>query len=436
MSRSWICCQIGAREHFAIPRALNHAERLALLITDAWVPPHHWPSALPSSIFSRLSQRFHPDLASAAVRAFPASAVRFEIQQRLSGHVGWDRTIARNRWFQKRAVGALKAIKLPAEERPTLFAYSYAARDILRYARDQGWRTLLGQIDPGPVEEDLVAQEYARHSVFRTNWHPAPPHYWQSWKEECELADRIVVNSSWSSRALQKAGIDQGKIVIMPLAYEQPRAAQGYQRTYPDRFTHERPLRVLFLGQIIIRKGIAVVLAAARLLSDRPVEFWLVGPTGLSELPKLANVHWVGPVSRDETAQYYRDADLFLFPTLSDGFGLTQLEAQAWKLPVIASQFCGDVVMDRVNGFVLPQVTGDAIAFVLRSCLDHPQMLTVLARQATQTVRGFSLATLRRDLEALDNPWPFVDRAPGAMPEPGSRFRAREDVGTLVDQER
>jgi glycosyltransferase involved in cell wall biosynthesis len=231
-------------------------------------------------------------------------------------------------------------------------------------------------------------------------------------------------------------GIDQGKIVIMPLAYEQPRVAQEYRRCYPDRFTHGRPLRVLFLGQIIIRKGIAAVLAAAQILSDRPIEFWFVGSPGISDLPSLANVRWVGPVSRDETARYYRDADLFLFPTLSDGFGLTQLEAQAWKLPVIASQFCGDVVKDRVNGFVLPQVTGDAIALVLRSCLDRPQMLTALARQAAHTVRGFSLAMLRRDLEALDNPWPFVDRAPGALPEPAHRFRAREDVGALVDQER
>lgn len=148
-------------------------------------------------------------------------------------------------------------------------------------------------------------------------------------------------------------------------------------------------------------------------------------------------MRWVGPVSRDETARYYRDTDLFLFPTLSDGFGLTQLEAQAWKLPVIASQSCGDVVEDRVNGFVLPQATGDAIASVLRTCLDRPQMLTALARQAAQTVRGFSLAALRRDLEALDdNPWPFADRAPGASPEPANSSRTREDIGTLVDQER
>ena len=65
-----------------------------------------------------------------------------------------------------------------------------------------------------------------------------------------------------------------------------------------------------------------------------------------------SGVHWHGP--RGETAaRFYREADVFLFPTLSDGFGLTQLEAQAWRLPVIASRFCGDVVQDGVNGLLL-----------------------------------------------------------------------------------
>jgi glycosyltransferase involved in cell wall biosynthesis len=337
------------------------------------------------------------------VRAFPASAVLFDILQRIRRRDGWDRIIARNHWFQSHAVGALRASELSPGDRPTIFAYSYAALDILRYAKSRGWRTLLGQIDPGPVEEELVAQAHARHANWRTSWRPAPPHYWQSWREECELADRIVVNSSWSSRALQQTGIDQGKIVIVPLAYEPPSAAEDHVRCYPDRFTPERPLRVLFLGQLIIRKGIAAALAAAKLLSDRTVEFWLVGPTELSERPSLANVRWVGPVSRDETAQYYRSADLFLFPTISDGFGLTQLEAQAWKLPIIASQSCGDVARDRVNGFVLPEATGEAIASVLTTCLHRPQMLSALAREAGRTVSGFSLAKLRRDLETLDD---------------------------------
>lgn len=36
---TWICCQIGAREHYTIPRALHQQRKLSHLITDAWVNP-------------------------------------------------------------------------------------------------------------------------------------------------------------------------------------------------------------------------------------------------------------------------------------------------------------------------------------------------------------------------------------------------------------
>ena len=72
---------------------------------------------------------------------------------------------------------------------------------------------------------------------------------------------------------------------------------------------------------------------------------------GLVESKLRSGVRWIGPVSRAKTAAFYRQADLLVFPTFSDGFGLTQLEAQAWKLPIIATKFCGDVVQDRSVGF-------------------------------------------------------------------------------------
>lgn len=418
MPPAWICCQVGAREHFAIARALHEAKRLALLITDTWIGPRHWLGHLTSIGCTKLRQRFHPALASAAVSAFPVSALLFEGTQRLQRRNGWDRIIARNIWFQKHVLNALADFRWFPEERPTVFAYSYAALDIFHYAKSRGWRTVLGQIDPGPVEEDLVAHEQSRHAEYLTNWRPAPARYWRAWEDECALADCIMVNSGWSKRALQQVGIDQEKIAVVPLAYEPPPAAQHYRRRYPDSFTRDRPLRVLFLGQIILRKGIAAVLAAARRLGKSPVEFWLVGSTELVQLPESPNVRWVGPVSRDETARYYREADVFLFPTISDGFGLTQLEAQAWKLPVIASRACGDVVKDRLNGFVLPEVTGDAIASALSECLLRPWLLADLAREAERMADRYGLSVLRHNLERLDH-LPAGGPRPSTVPADG-----------------
>ena len=74
----------------------------------------------------------------------------------------------------------------------------------------------------------------------------------------------------------------------------------------------------------------------------------------------------------------YRGSDVFLFPTLSDGFGLTQLEALGHGLPVIASRHCGQVVEDRVSGLVLPEVSPEAIADAIMQLVRDPDVLDLL----------------------------------------------------------
>ena len=75
----------------------------------------------------------------------------------------------------------------------------------------------------------------------------------------------------------------------------------------------------------------------------------------------------------------------------SDGFGLTQLEAQAWKLPIMTTKFCGDVVMDGRNGWLLSDITASAISTTLRRCLAAPVHLQELSARCTVPGR-FDLA--------------------------------------------
>ncbi|HYW21506.1 MAG TPA: glycosyltransferase family 4 protein [Nodularia sp. (in: cyanobacteria)] len=396
-SRNWICCQIGARENYAIPRALHQHEKLAVLITDAWVTPL---SPLNILTQSGLRERFHPALAEAQVHAFNTSLIRFEITQKLQKHFAWEQVLARNNWFQQQAIKKLKQLTAKFTSPPIIFSYSYAALELFKFAKKQGWFTVLGQIDPGWWEEKIVIQEYEKHRQYDKNWQPAPREYWQIWQEECNLADAIVVNSHWSSQLLEKTGIEFKKIHIIPLVYTPPETANKFIRTYPESFSQKRPLRVLFLGQVILRKGIASILESIKSLEGYPIEFWIVGSKQLqipSYFENHPQVHWVGRVNRSEIAKYYQLADVFLFPTLSDGFGLTQLEAQAWQLPIIASRNCGEVVVDGVNGWLLPEVSNVAIANILKLCLDDPANLTALSKNC-QITNKFTLETLTQHL--------------------------------------
>jgi glycosyltransferase involved in cell wall biosynthesis len=343
-------------------------------------------------------------LADAEVYARMARNIVFELRAKWAGLRDWSLFIARNEWFQK--VAAARLARLRQSDNPrTVMAYSYAALEIFRLARARGWRTVLGQIDPGPPEERIVAKLYQEYPAWRGSWVPAPHRYWSAWRQECALADRIVVNSAWSRQALVEEGISPIKVKVIPLAYGEPSALAGFRRAYPARFTLDRPLRVLFLGQINLRKGIRSLLGAARLLRGEPVEFQMVGPVQVPIPPDMRyepQVCWFGQVAREDTARYYQNADVLLFPTLSDGFGLTQLEAQAWKLPIIASKFCGEVVQNDKNGWILADVTAEAISAILRRVLNAPACLQK-ASVESKLVPAFELANVgRRWLELFD----------------------------------
>ncbi|BAY97606.1 group 1 glycosyl transferase [Tolypothrix tenuis PCC 7101] len=405
-SSSWVCCQIGAREHYAVPRALHQAGELTTLITDAWILPNSRINRLPKGLLTNLRERFHPDLATASVTSFNNSLISFEIAQIIQKSSGWQRVIARNNWFQKLTLQSLKALTPKLKSPVILFSYSYAALELFRYAKSQGWYSILGQIDPGEVEEKLVLAAHSKYPAYQSSWEAAPPSYWKNWQEECLLADKILVNSNWSNQALQQLGIPEDKINIIPLAYQPPIEAYNFARAYPTHFSAERPLRVLFLGQVILRKGIAALLEAAEILHSEPIEFWIVGSQSIPQpQDSHSKIHWVGAVSRSTTAKYYQMADVFLFPTLSDGFGITQLEAQAWNLPIIASKFCGEVVRENINGLVLPEVTASAIAQKLQFCLNNPQKLEAFAQQSTDTA-AFNLSQLQHSLKILSGTIP------------------------------
>jgi glycosyltransferase involved in cell wall biosynthesis len=160
---------------------------------------------------------------------------------------------------------------------------------------------------------------------------------------------------------------------------------------------------VLFLGLINLRKGVARLLEAARILRDEPVEFWMVGPVEIANASTSGDrgrVRWFGPVTREKAADYYRNADVFILPTLSDGFAITQLEAQAHGLPVIASKNCGKVVENGVNGIILDEPSAACIAHAVHDCIASPDRLKKLAT-ASQLRDKFTIQALARQLQNL-----------------------------------
>lgn len=400
-SEKWICCQLGSREHYAIPRVLHQEGLLSLLLTDFWARRPAMLQARGITQLKKLAERRHAQLDTAAIHDLGFRRVAFDVVARGKKWDSWETTLRRNEWFQHKHIAWLKSSgSRHLEGEPGIFfAYSYAARHLLRFFRDRGWKTILGQIDPGIEEENLVAQELADHPELATAWHRAPQEYWDCWREETALSDRILVNSPWSQQALIKVGVPEKKLAVLPLAFEKP-AQPVPPRDYPSRFSAERPLRVLYLGQITARKGIRFLFEAAERLEQDPVEFWMVGPSDVAIPDRYAHssrFRWLGPVSGSEAKRLYAQADIFILPTISDGFALTQLEAQAQRLPLIASRFCGQVVNDGRNGFLLDPLSGEKLTELLRALVAKPEVLHELEKNSG-LAEEFSLHQLQKAL--------------------------------------
>ena len=143
---------------------------------------------------------------------------------------------------------------------------------------------------------------------------------------------------------------------------------------------------------------------AAELLLHEPVCFDVVGPMHLSAMAVTSmprNMRIQGRASRDEINSWYKEADVFVLPTISDGFALTQIEAMANGLPVITTPNCGDVVTDGVDGYIVAPRDPTALAAAIMRYVQDPGSLACHKEAAVVKSKQFTLSRLATSLLAL-----------------------------------
>lgn len=406
--KKWLCCQIGAREHYAVPRALVQSKRLAALYTDFWAGSsiRKLAPALNSRALRSFAARHHSELAAADVVSWNLRSFGWEsiVRRKSAGSTPYHGYIEVGRRFALRVREQLKQ-RSDLGSDSILFAYDTGALEAMEWGREKGLQCVLNQMDPSRVEVELVRQEENRWPGWVTNAINVPEAYFRRREQEWALADRIVINSEFCREALIQQGVPAEKLVVVPLCYETSEDKTGNPLANASARKGSDPLRVLFLGQVILRKGIQYLLATAKLLERENIHFDVVGPIGIT--PEAVgsapgNVTFHGRTGRDETAAWYQRSHVFVLPTLSDGFAITQLEAMAYGLPVIATPCSGKVVRDGEDGFIVPPRDPEALASTLQRYLSTPDLLPKQSRAALEKSKQFSLEKLTENLLNLE----------------------------------
>ena len=193
--------------------------------------------------------------------------------------------------------------------------------------------------------------------------------------------DALIANSSSTSREVVELGIGLPTLVAYP-GCDRVAPAPDFRRQLPETIVN-----LLFVGILIPRKGVHILLDALEELQSYPWKLGIVGDETLDasyveslkeKALKLGNrVAFLGRVSPGELSQIYLDSDLFVLPSYFEGYGIVVAEAVLHLLPIIASRVGGipEIVRDGKEGILVPSGDKSALKQALQDFLEHPEHL-------------------------------------------------------------
>ena len=383
--------QLGARNHYLTAAALEEHGMLQGLYTDAYVRENSWKANIARLVATRYPGRLQAmagrrgRISDDKVRdswlitliALGARSLRrYQVAP-----AQWDARLSRRltRFAARHGAGEAAAV----------FGYSSACPELFSWARGRGVFTILEQASATvAVSTEIMREEYLRWPGWQLGALPDMTLYAQRETDELALTDKILAPSQFVRQSLICAGVAAEKIEVLPYGFDLDVSPPVRTKRHKDD-----PLRVLFLGNVGLQKGIQYFLEAARSLGNRHYSFRVVGSLGVN--PEMLSryqdvVEFSGAVPRNDVARHYVWADVFVMPTLCDGFGMVQLEAAAHGLPIIATPNCADVVREGIEGYVVPVANAEAIADKLKLLRENPDLVLSFGRAAQSRVNDFS----------------------------------------------
>jgi glycosyltransferase involved in cell wall biosynthesis len=226
-------------------------------------------------------------------------------------------------------------------------------------------------------------------------------------EREYAFADAIRVLSSFARDTFIEQGIDAGKVKLVlsgvQLATFRPSEDAIAQRI--ERIRSGAPLRVLNVGTFAFRKGVWDAAAIVRALGTERFQFRFVGPvatearTLVAELQQFAT--FVPKQPQAELPRSYAWGDVFMLPTIEDGFAAVLAQAAAAGLPIVTTPNGAgrDLVHDGRSGWILPIRTPDAFVDRLRWADAHRSELADMVREIHAQFHPRDFAEVAADLE-------------------------------------
>jgi glycosyltransferase involved in cell wall biosynthesis len=320
-----------------------------------------------------------------------------------------------------RLFGRWAASRVAREDWDVLLPWSGVAEEALSTLRGRGTLRLLVRGSTHVRSQARILQEEA----VRTGADVDRPSDWMVAREEREygLADGVVVLSRFCRDTFIAEGYPPDRVHVLPLGVRADmfRAAPEDLNGRVRRLLSGAPIRVLNVGAFSLRKGMWDVPRIVRRIRGRSITFRFVGviaPDARAIARSLrGSVAFASPVPERELPAVYAQGDVFLLPTLEEGFPAVLAQARAAGLPILTTPngAGAEVVREGETGWVLPPRDPDAFAQRLIWCDEHRESLAAIVQHAWRASASRDWADVASDLERACAAWAVRSERLGAV---------------------
>lgn len=194
-----------------------------------------------------------------------------------------------------------------------------------------------------------------------------------------ERADRLIVVNDFTKKLYEKY-VPSEKIEVIPPGVD----IREFNNIFHNAISAHK--EILYVGQLIKRKGIEYLLYAFQIVCNnhKNVYLRLIGNgLDIERLKELSNelkisdkVIFEGYVHHDEIIKFYEKCDIFVLPSLSESFGQVLLEAMACRRPCIASNIVGpnEIIIHEKTGYLFPSKDYDKLAEYISVMIENDEL--------------------------------------------------------------
>ncbi|MEQ9000326.1 MAG: glycosyltransferase family 4 protein [Coleofasciculus sp. B1-GNL1-01] len=214
------------------------------------------------------------------------------------------------------------------------------------------------------------------------------------------FADAFITNTSGGKNYLTKVlGAEEQRVFARPYQVPDVKTLLGCQEEDSEPKPELQHPIFLFVGKVIPRKGLQLLLQACTMLKQQGYQKYTLLIVGDGEQREeleaysqtqglTDSVHWVGWGNYDRLGAYFRQADVFVFPTLEDIWGVVLLEAMAFGNVILCSKWAGssELVLEGDNGYIFDPYHPEELAEQMRRFMNNPDLIVSMGQQSQQFI--------------------------------------------------